>query len=326
MLDRFPRTILPSPAEFVEAKRQRRLPAYLARAAGSLPFCILLFVLTVITTLIVGVHLQDNFSHNLPVFDLDISWKFFSGLLGHPQRLLTGVPYAATLIVIVLAHEMGHYLACRHYHIDATYPYFLPAPTLIGTFGAFIRIKSHLVTREELFDVGIAGPIAGFVVSIPALIVGVWHSKRVLTPLPPNTIALGHPLSVRLLSRLFHPAISAAQLNLSPSGCAAWVGLFLTALNLLPIGQLDGGHIVYAAFGAKHRFVSFGLFLALIPAGIFSWHGWLLWAVLMLFLGLRHPPPLIAPVRPLDDRRKGLVFAALAMFLLCVTLNPLSIS
>ncbi len=331
MADVFHRTSIPPPElrELPQASGKRGVSggvaAYLARCLGSLPFCILLFALTVLSTLIVGVHLEDNFSHNLPVFDLDISWRFFTGLLNHPSRLSAGIPYAFTLILILLAHEMGHYLTCRHYHIDATYPYFFPAPTLIGTFGAFIRIRSHVATREEWFDIGIAGPIAGFAVTIPALVIGVWHSRRVLTPLPPDTITLGQPAAARLLSHLLHPAISPGVLNLSPVGCAAWVGLFLTALNLLPMGQLDGGHIVYVVSGARHRFVSFGLFAALIPLGIFFWRGWLLFAVFMLFLGLRHPPPLIAPDRPLDGTRRALAFAALAVFLLCFTINPLAV-
>jgi membrane-associated protease RseP (regulator of RpoE activity) len=306
-------------------RRRRGLRRRIGHVIGSFYFCLFLFVATIITTLIVGVHLADNFARHLPIFDLNISEAFFTGLLRHPGRLSAGIPYAFMMVLILLAHEMGHYLTCRHYHIDATYPYFFPAPTLIGTFGAFIRIKSPLVTREELFDVGIAGPIAGFVVTIPALVVGVWHSSWMLVPVPPDSITLGHPLAGRLLAHVLHPGIPLVRLNLSPAGCAAWVGLFLTALNLLPIGQLDGGHIVYAVFGRRHRYVSLGMFLALIPMGIFCWDGWIFWAVLMIVLGLRHPAPLIAPEQPLDNRRKGLAVAALVMFILCITATPFAI-
>ncbi|HTV55753.1 MAG TPA: site-2 protease family protein [Terriglobia bacterium] len=275
-----------------------------------------------LTTLVVGVHLAANYSQHLPLFDLNISWAFFADIFKHPERLWAGAPYAFTLVLILLAHEMGHYLTCRHYGIDATYPYFFPAPTLIGTFGAFIRIKSPLATREELFDVGIAGPIAGFAVTLPALVVGVWHSNVMLTPEASNTILLGHPWAVGLLVRLFHPGMSASHLELSPVGCAAWVGLFLTALNLLPMGQLDGGHIVYAVLANRHRYVSLALFLALVPFGILFWGGWIFWAALMLVFGLRHPAPLIAPEQPLDPRRRVLAVLALAMFVLSFTISP----
>jgi membrane-associated protease RseP (regulator of RpoE activity) len=310
----------------VSARQHHRLRRSLARVAGSLYFCIVLFVLTIVTTLVVGVHLAQNFSRRLPIFDLNISWAFFTGILHHPGSLWTGAPYAFTLVSILLAHEMGHYLTCRHYHIDATYPYFFPAPTLIGTFGAFIRIKAPLATREELFDVGIAGPIAGFVITVPALMVGVRHSTTILAPPSSNTILLGHPWALNLLIRLFRHGVAVSRLELSPVACAAWVGLFLTALNLLPMGQLDGGHIVYAVFGRKHRYVSYGLFLALVPFGIFFWDGWLLWVVLMLVLGLRHPALFIAPDRPLDRRRKALAVLAFAIFLLCFTITPFSVT
>lgn len=303
-----------------------RLRAFVRRVFGSLYFCILLLVLTALTTLVVGVHLAADFSQHIPIFDLNISWAFFTNLVHHPGLLRAGVPYALALLAILLAHEMGHYLMCRHYGIEVTYPYFFPAPTLIGTFGAFIRIKSPLVTREELFDVGIAGPIAGFVVTVPVLIAGVWNSTWMLTPVPPNTILPGHPWAVRLLAGLLHPAIPSARLELSPFGCAAWVGLFLTALNLLPMGQLDGGHIVYAVFGRKHRYISLAFFIALIPCGIFFWGGWIFWAVLMLVLGLRHPAPLILPDQPLDRRRKALAVLALLMFAVCFTITPLAVT
>ena len=300
--------------------------AYVLRNVSSVHFCILLFILTVATTLVVGVHLAANYSQHLPLFDLNVSPIFFGGLLHHPARLWAGVPYAFTLILILLAHEMGHYLTCRYYRIDATYPYFFPAPTLIGTFGAFIRIKSPLATREELFDVGIAGPIAGFAVTVPSLVVGVWHSTMTLVPIRPNTIMLGHPWAVNFLARLLHPGVPVSRIELSPTGCAAWVGLFLTALNLLPMGQLDGGHIIYAVLGKRHRYVSFGLFLALVPFGILFWGGWIFWAVLMLILGLRHPAPLIPPEHPLDRRRRLLAVLALVMFGLCFTLTPFAVS
>src|SRR5579863_3623820 len=132
-------------------RRRFRIPLFLSRVLGSLPFCILLFLLTTLTTLIVGAHLEQNYAAGVPIFDLDISWAFFSSLLHHPAKLGAGAPYAFTTLAILLAHELGHYFTCRHYHIDATYPFFIPAPTVVGTWGAFIQIKSPLVTRQELF-------------------------------------------------------------------------------------------------------------------------------------------------------------------------------
>jgi membrane-associated protease RseP (regulator of RpoE activity) len=314
------------PPSYAFRKRRGRLLRYLAYVWSSAYFCLTLFLLTALTTLVVGVHLATNYSQHLPLFDLNISWSFFADIFSHPGRLWAGAPYAFTLVLILLAHEMGHYLTCRRYGIDATYPYFFPAPTLIGTFGAFIRIKSPLATREELFDVGIAGPIAGFAVTLPALLIGVWHSTVMLTPAGSSTILLGHPWALHLLTHLLRPGMPVSRLELSPVGCAGWVGLFLTALNLLPMGQLDGGHVVYAVLGKKHRYVSLALFLALIPFGILFWGGWIFWAGLMLVFGLRHPAPLIAPSQPLDRRRRMLAVLALVMFVLSFTFTPLIVS
>lgn len=308
----------------------RRFREGLSRAFGSQAFYIAFFLLTILATLVVGVHMADNFAARLPVFDLNISWGFFTGLLHNPARLAAGAPYTATVMGILLAHELGHYFTCRHYHLDCTYPLFIPAPTLIGTFGAFIRIKSPLVTRRELFDVGISGPIAGFLVAIPAMIVAARDAGSRLIAVPPESIVMGHPLALSLLVRLFHPDFGRAagdfgRFTLSPVGCGVWVGLFATALNLLPMGQLDGGHIVYAVFGRVHRYVSIGFFALLIPLGLFCWTGWFVWAVLMLIIRLGHPAP-IMDAEPLDRRRKFVALAALAMFVLCFMFSPLAVT
>jgi len=290
----------------------------------SLPFHLLLFFLTVLTTLIVGAHIALNYARDLPGFDWDLSWTFFSSLWGAPSLLRLGLPFSLTLLSILLAHELGHYLACRRYGIRATYPYFIPAPTLIGTLGAFIRIKSPIVTRRALFDVGVSGPLVGFVVAIPALALAILHSKAGLPPGSPDSITLGNPLSVILLTKLLRPGIDPAAISLHPIGCAAWVGLFATALNLLPVGQLDGGHILYAVLGERHRTVSRGLFLALVPLGVFCWAGWMLWAVILLIVGLRHPV-VIAPSERLDGVRRFLVLVAVLVFVLTFVPTPFSI-
>ena len=286
---------------------------------NSLPFHLALFLLTVLTTLIVGTHIALNYAQNVPVFDWDVSLAYFRELWRHPGLLLLGVPFSSTLLGILLAHELGHYFTCRHYRIHATYPYFIPAPTLIGTLGAFIRIKSPIVNRRKLFDVGISGPIAGFVLAIPALILAIFLAKGTMPATSPDSISLGKPLAVIFLAKLFRHGINPAEIILHPVGCAAWVGLFATALNLLPVGQLDGGHILYAVLGDKCRNISRGFFLVLLPLGYFCWYGWIAWAVILFFLGLRHPT-VVEPVEPLGRKRK--ILALVAALILVLTFLP----
>jgi membrane-associated protease RseP (regulator of RpoE activity) len=281
-----------------------------------------LFLLTVLTTLIVGSHIAQNYAQNLPAFDWDLSWSFFRNLAHHPDQLLLGAPFSFTMLSILLAHELGHYFTCRHYRIDATYPYFIAAPTLIGTLGAFIHIKSPFVNRRELFDVGISGPIAGFVLAIPAIIVAIFLSRGTMPAATPDSISLGSPLAVTLLTKLLRSGVNPTEVIINPVGCAAWVGLFATALNLLPVGQLDGGHILYSVLGEKYRFFSLGFFVVLLPLGIFRWHGWLVWAVILFFLGIRHPR-VIDPEVPLGRNRKILAVAASIMLVLTFLPTPI---
>jgi membrane-associated protease RseP (regulator of RpoE activity) len=272
----------------------------------------------------VGVHIALNYEHNSPAFDWDISWAFFTGILHNPATLELGIPFSLTLLGILLAHEMGHYFACRYYGIEATYPYFIPAPTLIGTMGAFIRIKTPITTRRALFDVGISGPLAGFIVAVPTLIVATLNSQAVAPANLPDTITLGNPLAIILLGKILRPGLSPASISLQPIGCAAWVGLFATALNLLPMGQLDGGHILFAVLGERHRIVSRGFFLALVPLGVFCWAGWMVWAVVLLFLGLRHPVVMFPSV-PLGKVRKALALVAALIFILTFVPTPFAV-
>jgi membrane-associated protease RseP (regulator of RpoE activity) len=291
---------------------------------NSLPFHLALLLLTVLTTLTVGTHIALNYAQDVPVFDWDVSAAFFLELWRHPGLLLLGAPFSFTLLAILLAHELGHYFTCRHYGIRATYPYFIPAPTLIGTLGAFIRIKSPIGNRRELFDVGISGPIAGFVVAIPALILAIFLTKGALPATTPDSISLGNPLALILLGKLFRNGMNPAGIVLHPVGCAAWVGLFATALNLLPVGQLDGGHILYAVFGDKCRNLSRGIVLVLLPLGYFCWYGWIAWAVILFFLGLRHPL-LVEPEEPLGRKRKLLALVAALILVLTFLPTPFKI-
>lgn len=237
--------------------------------------------------------------------------------------LATGLPYAAWLIAILGCHEMGHYLACRWYRIDATPPLFLPGPQFpFGTFGAFIRIRSPFPHRDALFDVGIAGPLAGFAVTIPALLFGFSHSQVV--PAEPNAAftTLGDSLLSFLLARWVGPPTPEGMtLLLHPAAYAGWVGLFATAMNLLPVGQLDGGHVAYAVSAQAHRKTSLAALLGVIAMGV-VYLPWAFWGLLLaLVLGVRHPP-VVDAARPLSRGRRWLALLGAVILALCFIPTP----
>jgi membrane-associated protease RseP (regulator of RpoE activity) len=268
-----------------------------------------------------GTRIVENFRHSRPAFDLERDMGAFTSIWSQPLSLLTGLPFSLTLLGILLAHELGHYLACRYYQVDASLPYFIPAPTFIGTFGAFIRIRSPILSKQVLFDIGIAGPLAGFVVLLPVLLAGLTWSKVVPGIANRGDLVFGVPPLLWLLEKVFFPGVPAADVYLHPVARAAWVGIFATALNLLPIGQLDGGHILYSFVGSRHKSLSRVFALALVPLGLFTrYWPWYVWAALLFFLGIRHPaifdPGGLSPVR----RRLGV--AALVIFLLCFMIEP----
>lgn len=304
-------------------------PRAIVEAPQKRPFILslVLFVLTVISTLAVGVEFSASYAQNRPPFSgLDNPFAPTWHALMHPRLLLGGIPFAFTLIGILLAHELGHYFACRYYKINASYPYFLPAPTLIGTFGAFIRIRSPILNRRALFDVGFSGPLVGFVIAVPVLIAGIYMSKVVPDVQVGALVIFGNPPLMRFLLSIFHPGVSSRDILLNPIALAAWVGLFATALNLLPMGQLDGGHIVYSVAARGHRWISQTVVIALLAMGILFWRNggseWLVIGLLLLFLGFRHPP-LIDPWTPLDAKRRAWAVVALIIFLLCFTPMPI---
>jgi membrane-associated protease RseP (regulator of RpoE activity) len=281
----------------------------------------LLLAATVFTTLVAGARLQYNFEHNLPAFasDDDIFPLFWA--VEEPRRLLLGLPFSAALLLILLTHEMGHFLYCVRNRVYATLPYFLPIPTPIGTLGAFIRIRSPIRTRAALFDIGIAGPIAGFVVAVGTLVVAFLLSRPMPQDMLPSEIQFGRPLIFPLVHRILAGLgmVSAPLdfLHLHPVAMAAWVGMLATALNLLPGGQLDGGHIVYALWPRAHRWWTRGTALVLLPLG-FLWQGWLLWAVILMVTGVRHPP-----VPPFPGLSRGrLLLAVLGLLILLLTFMP----
>lgn len=279
----------------------------------------LLLGLTLCTTTLVGVVLAVGFQTGRPL-TLEQYLNVFSILQARPMLLLDGLTFSITLMTILLAHELGHYFACRYYGIDASLPYFLPFPSPIGTLGAFIRIRSPIYTRQALFDVGIAGPLAGFAVLLPALIVGIAESKIIPGIAERGDLIFGVPAIERVFEWIILPRVRSQDILLHPVALAAWVGMLATALNLLPIGQLDGGHILYAFFGRRHKALSRIFVLALIPMG-FYWATWWVWGALLFFLALRHPP--IYDITPLDKNRVALGITALAIFLLTFTLVPL---
>jgi membrane-associated protease RseP (regulator of RpoE activity) len=247
----------------------------------------------------------------------------------NPALLLRGVPFAGTLVTILLVHESGHYLMCLRHRVSATLPYFLPAPPNIfplGTFGAFIRIRSRFPDRRALFDIGAAGPWAGFVVALVATAIGL-RLSTVLSARPDSMpVELGDSLLTAFLTRvLLHADPSTSTIILHPVAFAGWFGLFVTSINLLPVGQLDGGHVLYAASGRMTRLVPALLLGFLLWLGIHGWPGWFVWAiVLTLLVSLGHPPT-ENDWRPLGTARFLAAVATLVVFVLTFVAEPFRI-
>ncbi len=261
----------------------------------------------------------------IALFFLTVLTTSTSGCMAPPT--FDGIMYSGAILLILGAHEFGHYFACRWHDVDCTLPYFIPAPLpLTGTLGAVIRIREHFPSRAALFDIGVAGPIAGFITLLPLLIAGIWLSD--VTPLPddPGTLILGEPLLFRAMARLIHgPLADGMDIVIHPIGFAAWFGMLATALNLLPFGQLDGGHLTYAVFGqrsARFSIVTLGIVLTL---SIFA-TSWVAMAVMLTIMtwmvGLRHPPPL-DDVTPLSKGR--LIVAAVELLILIACFTPVPI-
>ncbi|MBM4294591.1 MAG: site-2 protease family protein [Deltaproteobacteria bacterium] len=245
--------------------------------------------------------------------------------LTDPWQLYRGIPFSFTLILILGTHEMGHYLVSRRHHLDVTLPYFIPAPPfpfIIGTLGAFIRIRSPITDKRALLDVGCAGPLTGLAVAIPVVLAGLALSEVRVVPGAAEGLVLGEPLLFQGLSWLVYGFLPDDHfILLHPVAFAGWIGLLVTALNLLPVGQLDGGHVAYALFPEHHRRISWVCLILLLLCGLLLWEGWLVWAALLYFLGLRHPPPSHDWV-PLDPRRKLLGIITVVVFVLSFTPTP----
>ena len=286
----------------------------------------ILFLLTLVSTLAVGSEFAQSYANNAEPFSGDENpFAVMLAPLQHPHLLLLGIPFSFTLLGFLMAHEMGHFIACKIYGIDVSYPYFLPSPFGFGTFGAFLRIRSPIATRRALFDIGIAGPIAGFVIAAPLMAYGIAISKIVPGAQDNSDLVFGIPPLMHIFNGIFHPGTEPTSILLNPIGRAAWFGLFATALNLLPVWQLDGGHILYSLASKKHKEISLAVSLGLIGLGIYRWRGWALWGIVLLILSLRfRHPPVYDRWEELNASRKLLTIVAVAIFILCFTPWPVS--
>ncbi|MBI2459936.1 MAG: site-2 protease family protein [Candidatus Rokubacteria bacterium] len=273
---------------------------------------LLLFAATVFTTLLAGAH----YLAEIPLAEL----------ARQPSRLVAGVPFSLSLLAILLAHELGHYTLGRRHGLPITLPYFIPVPPpfLVGTMGAFIKLRGPIRDRESLFDMAVAGPLAGLVLAVPLFIVGLRLSE--IVPLDPSeevSIVLGPSLaSWWLVQTVLGPIPAGHGVDLHPTAVAAWFGFFVAALNLLPVGQLDGGHLAYALLGRRHRLISQIGFALVLLLGLFFWPGWIVWGVLLLAIGLQHTPTM-DDITPLDPSRRLLGYFALVLLLLLLPPVPL---
>ena len=284
---------------------------------------VILFLLTVITTTWTGAQIYAAFYVGFGGRELPFTmWELFA----------RGLWYSVSILSILGAHEFGHYYACRYYRVNASLPYFLPLPPffLTGTLGAFIRIRQPIPGKRELFDIGIAGPIAGFLVALPVLGIGMYLST--VSQIPPAGDGLvyefGEPLLFQLASWLtFGSVADGYAVNMHPMAFAAWFGMFATALNLFPIGQLDGGHISYAVLGSRSTWVTLGT-VGLLVGLTFISMSWAVWTtltvVMLLVFGPRHPRTPDEDM-PLDRTRLVLAGFAALMFVLCFTPAPVEI-
>jgi len=328
----------PDPAPPADGPWSRRPSRWRSRASAALPF--VLFALTVCSTLVAGGFAADS--------GIDLDPTDGSALARH---LRAGLPFAATLLGILLAHELGHFFTARAFRVDASLPYFIPFPSLLGTLGAVIRMRGPIPSRRALVAIGASGPVAGFVVAVPLMFLGLRLSVVQPVPLPSgwlpsqsilvmalrwahglpvldgvdHGILLEGPSLAYLAAKRFAlgPIPAGSDVILHPVALAAWFGLFVTALNLLPVGQLDGGHVLYALLGGRARNVGRAVVAVLTLLGLAAWPGWLLWALLAGKVVRTTHPPVLRPDEPLGGWPAALAWAALALFLMTFVPVPL---
>jgi membrane-associated protease RseP (regulator of RpoE activity) len=322
----------PSPRTVAAARRREAVRAW--------RWPVVLFAATLVSTLIVGGHLAGS---PYEIFDLP-------DLLRDPELLWAqfgvGMPFALSLLAILLAHEFGHFFTARAHGVHASPPYFIPFPSIIGTMGAVIRMRGAIPTRAALVDIGASGPIAGFLVAVPLLVAGLALSEvHPLDGPAPRAISLlgfielfretpalaggfleGNSLLYLAAKRLaVGPIPEGHDVWLHPVALAAWFGLFVTALNLLPVGQLDGGHVLYAVLGRRAQWVGRAVVVMLVVLGVFSFLGWLVWALLAWKVIRTTHPPVVYPHVPLDRPRTWVAWVSLAMFVVTFVPLPLRI-
>lgn len=266
-----------------------------------------LFIITVFTTIVAGAMYQG------------------ADLLNNPGEFTRGIPFSVSLLLILGTHELGHYIASRKHGVATTLPVFIPGPPfppMIGTFGAVIRIKSPITTKNALVDIGAAGPLSGFAVALAVTYEGLRLSKVLPKGVSGEALGLGSSLIFQILSYLsVGPVPEGFDVFLHPVAFAGWIGMFVTAMNLMPIGQLDGGHMVYALLGPWHRIFSVLMVAFLAVLGLLTWPGWFIWAALISIIGLRHPP-IEDQHLPLDGRRKLICVATILVFILTFMPTP----
>jgi len=267
-------------------------------------------------------------------------------VLERPVHILKGLPFSLSLMLILLSHEFSHYFASRRHGVKATLPYFIPFPNIIGTLGAFIKMKSPIITRSALIDIGSSGPIVGFIVSVVTAVIGLQMSEVAHVPQTTGLFNFGDSILFYYLYSLVIGAVPPGQdIILHPVAFAGWIGLFVTSINLMPVGQLDGGHVTYALGGESlHRKTSMAVFVILLSMGLtkffiyadffpgtavlydyadkYLWEWWAAWAVILMFFGLRHPPVLRWEA-PLDPRRK--LVGGLTFFIFIMTFIPVPV-
>ncbi len=261
------------------------------------------------------------------VFTTAVAGALYQGadILRNPYDIVKGIPFSASLIFILGTHELGHFLASKRHGVYTTLPLFIPGPPIppmIGTFGAIIKMKSPITTKNALVDIGSAGPLSGFIAALFVTALGLHYSTVVPKATAEGALGLGSSIIFHALSYLVKgPMAEGYDVVLHPVAFAGWIGFFVTAMNLLPIGQLDGGHIIYALIGKRHRIFSIGMIAVLVLLGIFTWNGWFMWALLITIIGMWHPPVEDRHL-PMDTRRKLTSAASIAVFVLTFMPTP----
>lgn len=284
----------------------------------------LLLLLTLFTTTSLGMRYMYNFAQGKPPLVSDTDVFPYAWISAHLNLFPAGLPFSLTLLAILLAHEFGHYAACRFVGVRASLPYLLPAPTLSGTVGAVIRLRSRIHSRRALILIGASGPLAGFVVALCTTWIGLVSSRPEPVMPTPSAIQFNAPLLMELFQTMLRHANSAwpdlYHIVPHPMVVASWVGLLITAINLLPAGQLDGGHILYAISPKAHRIGSNITIATLVLLGTVYWIGWLLWAMLLMLPAMQHPE--INLEDDLQPWQVAVIAACGIVFLVCFSLQP----